>query len=186
MKRWFIGLSALALMGTVPLVGGEPVRAQISDVKDAIVQAILRPEVKLTMGAEKQLITVDNKGGEVISWEALAGNVTVQPGDVLRYTVDGANSGDVEATNLQITQPVPERTTYILGSAESVTAAEITYSIDSGATFVAEPMVEVTLPDGTVEQRPAPAEAYTHVSWRFSDPLVSAETVKVSYNVGIQ
>ncbi|MEL6247390.1 MAG: hypothetical protein AAFY78_19505 [Cyanobacteria bacterium J06648_16] len=186
MKRWFIGLSALALVGAVPLVGSEPVRAQISEVTDAFVQAILRPEVKLTLGAEKQIITVDNKGGEVISWEALEGNVTVQPGDVLRYSVDGANSGDVEATNLQITQPIPERTTYLLGSTESMTAAQTTYSIDGGETFVEAPMVEVTLPDGTVQQQPAPAEAYTHISWQFDESLVSAETVKVSYQVSIQ
>ena len=186
MKRWFVGLGALALMGAIPLVGGEPVRAQISEVRDTIVQAILRPEVKLTLGAEKQVVTVDNKGGEVIAWESLEGSVTVQPGDVLRYTVDGANSGDVEATDLQITQPVPERTVYVLDSAESVTAAEMTYSIDGGETFVESPMIEVELPDGTVEQQPAPAEAYTHISWRLVDPLLSAEAVKVSYEVGIQ
>ena len=112
--------------------------------------------------------------------------MTVQPGDILRYTVDGANSGDIEATNLQITQPVPEQTVYVLGSAESVTAAEITYSIDGGETFVDSPMIEVELPDGTIEQQPAPAEIYTHIKWHFSDPLLSANAVKVSYQVGIQ
>jgi len=186
MKRWLVGLGALALAGAIPLVGGEPVRAQISEVRDTIVQAILRPEVKLTLGAEKQVITVDNKGGEVVAWEALEGNVTVQPGDVLRYTVDGANSGDVEAANLQITQPIPERTLYVLDSAESITPAEITYSIDGGETFVETPMISVTLPDGTIEQQPAPADAYTHITWRFSDALLSADAVKVSYQVGIQ
>ncbi len=186
MKRWFIGLGALALVGTLPVLGSEPVRAQISEVRDTVVQAILRPEVKLTLGAEKRMISVDNKGGEVVSWETLEGSVTVQPGDVLRYTVDGANSGDVEATNLQITQPIPDGTTFEIGSVESLTAAEVTYSIDGGETFVTTPTIEVEQPDGTIETQPAPAEAYTHINWRFTGPLLSADAVKVSYQVGIQ
>ncbi len=184
MKRWFIGLSTLALVGAAPLLGGEPVRAQLFDVKDTIVESIFRPEVKLTLGAEKQVITLNEKGQEKLSWEVLEGRVTVHPGDVLRYTVDGANSGDVEAANLQITQPVPANTVYSLGSAKG--NAKITYSIDNGQSFVTEPMVEVVLPDNTVEQQPAPAEAYTHVKWSFDESLASATAVKVSYEVKVQ
>ncbi|MEM6351787.1 MAG: hypothetical protein AAF766_13595 [Cyanobacteria bacterium P01_D01_bin.14] len=186
MKRWFVGLGAIALAGILPILGSEPVRAQLGQVKETITEAILRPEVKLTLSAAKQVVTVDNKGGEVIDWEALEGQVQVQPGDVLRYTVDGANSGDVPAANLQIVQPVPEQTTYLLGSAKSLTAAAITYSIDSGATFVEAPMIEVVLPDGTVELQPAPAEAYTHVKWQFDDTLTAADAVEVAYQVRIQ
>lgn len=184
MKRWFIGLSALALVGTAPLIGGEPVRAQIFQVKDAIVESIFRPEVKLTLGADKQIIELDAKGQQQVSWQELKGRVTVQPGDVIRYTVDGSNSGDVAAENLQITQPVPDKTIYEIGSAKG--AAQITYSIDNGQSFVSEPMVEVTLSDGTVELQPAPAEDYTHVQWGLDDSLASAEEVKVSYNVVVR
>lgn len=181
MKRWFIGLSALALVGTAPLLGGEPVRAQISQVKDAIVEGIFRPEVKLTLSADKQVIELDVQGQQKVSWQELKGRVTVQPGDVIRYTVDGSNSGDVDAENLQITQPVPNKTTYEIGSAQG--ASQITYSIDNGQNFVSEPMVEVTLSDGTIELQPAPAETYTHVKWSFDDSLASAEAIEVSYNV---
>ncbi|MGP1374153.1 hypothetical protein [Almyronema epifaneia] len=185
MKRWIVGLSALAVAGVIPFVSSEPVRAQIAEVTDAIVEAIRRPEVRLTLSAEKQVLELDANGQEKISWEQLEGQVKVQPGDVLRYTVDGANSGDLEATNLVITQPVPTQTTYILDSAAGNNGAELTYSIDNGQTFVAEPMVEVTLADGTVELQPAPAEAYTHVKWDFADSLTAAETVKVTYEVTV-
>ncbi|NEQ54389.1 MAG: DUF11 domain-containing protein, partial [Leptolyngbya sp. SIO3F4] len=169
MKRWFIGLSFLTLVGTIPLIGGEPVRAQLLQVKDTIVESIFRPEVKLTLAAEKQIIEVNEKGQQEISWQTLEGRVTVQPGDTIRYILDGSNSGEVDATNLQITQPVPAKTIYKLASAQG--NAQITYSIDGGQSFVAEPFVEITLPDGTVELKPAPAEAYTHMKWSFDESL---------------
>ncbi|WP_246559603.1 hypothetical protein [Leptothoe kymatousa] len=160
--------------------------AQFQEVKEAIVQAVLRPEVKLTLSAEKQIVGLDKNGQEKISWEALEGKVTVQPGDVLRYTVDGANSSEVEAKGLSITQPVPTQTRYVLQSATTNSNADIVYSIDGGDSFVMAPMVEVTLPDGTVELQPAPADMYTHIQWNFSDDLASAQAVKASYNVQVK
>lgn len=185
-KRLFLALSALALASTIPFATNQPVMAQLAEVKDAIVQAVLRPEVKLTLSAEKQIVELDASGQEKISWDNLEGKVTVQPGDILRYTVDGANSGDVEAKGLSVTQPIPSQTTYVLASAKTDSTAEIVYSIDDGQSFVAEPMVEVTLPDGTIELQPAPAEMYTHIQWNFSDDLVSAQSVKATYNVQVK
>ncbi|MBX2864038.1 MAG: DUF11 domain-containing protein [Leptolyngbyaceae cyanobacterium MAG.088] len=185
-NRLLLGLGAFALVGAVPFVSNQPVMAQFQEVKDAIVEAVLRPEVKLTLSAEKQFISRDANGQEKISWEALEGRVTVQPGDVLRYTVDGANSGDVEAKGLSITQPVPSETTYLLTSANTDGNAETVFSIDGGQSFVAEPMVEVTLPDGTVELQPAPAEMYTHIQWNFDENLASAQAVRASYNVKVK
>ena len=184
-KRLLLGLSALALAGAMPFATSQPVLAQLEGVKDAIVEAVLRPEVKLNLSAEKQMVELDKNGQEKISWEALEGKVTVQPGDVLRYTVDGANSGDVEAKGLSITQPVPNQTSYVLASAKTDSGAEVIYSIDGGQSFVAEPMIEVTLPDGTVEIQPAPAEMYTHIQWNFGDDLASTQSVKAFYNVKV-
>ena len=185
-KRLLLGLSALALAGAMPFATSQPVLAQLEGVKDAIVEAVLRPEVKLNLSAEKQILELDKNGQEIFSWEALEGKVTVQPGDVLRYTVDGANSGDVEAKGLSITQPVPSQTSYVLASAKTDSSAEVIYSIDGGQSFVAEPMIEVTLPDGTVELQPAPAEMYTHIQWNFGDDLASAQSVKATYNVRVE
>ncbi len=185
-QRLLLGLGALALVGAIPFASNQPVMAQLQEVKEAIVQAVLRPEVKLTLSAEKQLVKLDTNGQEKISWEALEGKVTVQPGDVLRYMVDGANSGDIEAKGLSVTQPVPNQTSYILNSANTDSSAEIVYSIDGGQSFVTEPLIEVTLPDGTVELQPAPAEMYTHIQWNFGDDLASAQSVRASYNVKVK
>lgn len=180
-KRLLVGFGTLALVTAIPLIGGEPVLAQLQEVGEAIVEAIRRPEVKLTLEAEKKVVDAEEK----VSWKALKGKVKVQPGDTLRYTVSGKNSGDVEAENLVITQPIPQQTTYVLDSAANDNGAEITYSIDNGESFVTEPMVEVALPDDTIELQPAPAEAYTHVRWDFAQSLASAQEVDASYEVTI-
>lgn len=185
-KRLLLGLGTLALIGAAPFATNQPVLAQLQGVKEVIAQAVLRPEVKLTLTADKQLIELDKNGKERISWETLEGKVKVQPGDVLRYTVDGSNSGDVAAKGLSITQPVPQQTEYVLESAGNNSNAEIVYSIDGGQNFVAKPEIEVALPDGTTEMQPAPAEMYTHIQWNFNDDLVSAQSVKASYNVSVQ
>ena len=182
-KRLLIGIGTLIAVSAIPLIGGQPVLAQLQEVGEAIVEAIRRPEVKLTLEAEQKVMDADNQ----VSWKALEGKVKVAPGDTLRYVVSGENSGDIEAENLVITQPIPEQTTYVLDSAsnDDDAAAAITYSIDNGESFVAEPMIEVTLPDGTVELQPAPAEAYTHVQWDFAESLASATEVDASYEVTI-
>lgn len=185
MKRWFIGLGALALVGAAPLFG-TPVLAQIQDITESIIETIRRPEVKLTLTAEKQVTQATTGEAPQITWETLEGQAQVAPGDVLRYTIDGANSGDVEAENLVLNQAIPAQTTYVLSSATPADGAELIYSIDGGETFVAEPMVEVTLADGRIEQQPAPAEAYTHVRWDFGDTLVEADTVQVAYEVQVK
>ncbi|NER84733.1 MAG: hypothetical protein F6K42_35495 [Leptolyngbya sp. SIO1D8] len=144
-KRLFIGLSTLAFAGLLPFAS-EPVRAQLIEVTESIVEAVRQPEIQLTLTAEKQIIEVDIDGQEKISWESLENKAQVQPNDVLRYTVDGSNSSDIEAKNLNITQPIPVQMTYMLDSAVSSDEATLTtYSIDNGDTFVEEPMVEVVL-----------------------------------------
>ena len=157
MKRKFLfGLGIAALVASAPFVSSTPVFASLQEAGAAIAQALTRPEVKLEMGVEKQVTVVDDKGQEKTEWQKLEGEVAVQPGDTLRYDVVSSNAGDIAAEKLVVNQPIPAQMTYVLGSAKGNASAEATYSIDNGATFVAEPMVEVTLPDGTVEMQPAP------------------------------
>lgn len=185
MKRWFIGLGTVALVGTVPFIS-TPVLAQIQQITASIVEAIREPEVRLTLSAEKQVMEAAAGETPETTWVALESGAQVSPGDVLRYTVDGANSGEVEVENLVLTQPIPTEMTYVLTSATPAEGAEILFSIDGGDTFVAVPTVEVTLPDGTIAQQPAPAEAYTHVRWTFGDTLVTAENLKVAYTLQVK
>ncbi len=187
MKRKFLfGFGFAALVVTAPLAMSTPVFANLQEAGEAIVQRLRQPEVKLVMSADKQVTVTDENGQPKLAWEKLEGEATVQPGDVLRYVVASENEGDASAENLVVTQPIAPEMTYVLGSVKGNEMATITYSIDGGETFVVEPMVEVTLPDGTVELQPAPAEAYTHVKWAFDKMLSMTEAVSVSHEVTVK
>jgi uncharacterized repeat protein (TIGR01451 family) len=106
----------------------------------------------------------------------------------MRYVVTSTNVSDRAISNLVVTQPIPQRTIYVLNSATLGIAGnvEVTYSIDGGKTFVAQPTIQVKQPDGTVETRPAPAETYTHVRWKFPEALNPAVALNSSYQVKVR
>lgn len=184
-RRLSIGLGVLAVAVAVPFASSTPVLANLQKAGEALVQQILQPKVKLVLSAEKQIITMNAEGEQEITWEALEGNVTVRPGDVLRYTLLSENAGDKPASELKISQPIPNQTAYVLDSARA-NGAKLTYSIDGGQTYSEQPMVEVTQPDGTVAMEPAPAEAYTHVQWDYSESLQPMASVQAVYEVAVQ
>ena len=186
MKRKFLFGLGLAAVIAAPVAVSTPVFANLKEAGAAIAQQLLRPEVKLEMGVEKQVAVVDENGVEKMEWQALEGEATVLPGDVLRYVVESSNGGDIAAKNLVIEQPIPAEMTYVIDSQKGNSEATAVYSIDGGETFVAEPMVEVTLEDGTKEMQPAPAEDYTHVKWNFSNELASEMAVSVSHEVTVK
>ncbi len=185
-RKLMFGLGVAALVASAPFAVSTPVFASLQEMGAAIAQQLMQPEVKLAMGVEKEVTVVDEEGNEKLEWRALEGEATVQPGDKLRYAVESSNAGEMAAEDLVITQPIPAEMTFVIGSVKGNTAAGSTYSIDGGETFVAEPVVEVTLPDGTVEMQPAPADAYTHVKWTFDESLDADEAVYVSHEVTVK
>jgi uncharacterized repeat protein (TIGR01451 family) len=186
MKRWSVGVGAVVLMAAVPLVSSAPVMASLQQAGEAIAQTLLRPDVKLNLSAEKQVIAKDLSGQTKASWKSLEGKVTVQPGDVLRYTVAGKNAGKREAKSLAITQPIPKQMAYVLNSATTSNSAKTVYSIDNGRSFVESPTIQVTLANGKVETRPAPAEAYTHVRWQFAGAVNPDAVVQAAYQAKVR
>jgi uncharacterized repeat protein (TIGR01451 family) len=187
MKRSLtLGLMVLATAVILPLAKGTPVLARFQEMTAEIAQQVLRPQVKLVLQADQQVHTVDEQGKAQLAWQPLAGEVTVLPQDILRYTILSANEGEGPASDLVITQPIPPEMTYELKTATGNDGVAITYSIDGGETFVAAPLVEVVQEDGTVTLEPAPAEAYTHIRWDFADALQPEVTVQVSYVVQVK
>ena len=180
-----LGLGALALALALPFAAETPVLANLLETGQALAQNILQPRVQLNLSAAKQVIELDVNGEEKITWLDMGDKAAVVPGDVLKYELTSENDGEKPAGNLVVTQPVPNQTHYVLESAKA-NGAELTFSIDGGETFVAEPLVEVTLPDGTVELQPAPAEAYTHIRWDYGQSLEPLASVKAVYEVSVQ
>jgi len=185
MKRVSIaGIGAVVLITSVA-VGAIPGVPNIWDVT-AIAQNNQKSQVQLNLEAEKQVVTKDAQGQSQITWKALKGEVVVNPGDILRYTVTGENKGTSSVKNLAINQPIPKGMVYKLKSANVNTNAKITYSIDGGRKFIENPTVQVTLPNGKVETKPAPAEAYTHIRLNFGDNVAAKGVVKGSYQVQVR
>jgi uncharacterized repeat protein (TIGR01451 family) len=183
MKRLFItGFSTVALMA--PVLFGTPAFA-----KDAALaqSAQTKPQVQLVLAAEKKIMKKDEKGKEQVTWQAVdSSKASVQSGDTIRYTVIGKNISDKPASNLVITEPVPKGTVYVLNSSGMEGAAQVTYSIDGAKNYVEKPMVQVSLPNGKVESKPAPAEAYTNVRWNFAKNLGPKAAVKAMYEVKVR
>ena len=180
-----LGVSALGLAIALPLVGQTPVWAELTQVPQVIAQTAAQPTVKLNLTAAKKSIVVTTDGKQKVTWENLADNTVVQPGDTLRYTVSSDNTGAEPAKNLTITQPVPEQMVYKLDTATSKNEAEVTYSIDNGKTFVAKPKIKVKGENGKTVEKPAPAATYTHVRWQF--PALAPEAqITAMYDVEVQ
>lgn len=184
-----LGLGAIAFVVTAPFFSEMPVFASWHQAGTAIAQNVKpKTPVQLNLSAEKQVTQVDAQGKQRITWKPLQGQVVVNPGDVLRYTVTGANHGDRPIKNLVVNQPIPQGMIYALGSATASTnsTTKITYSIDKGTSFVEKPTVQVKLANGKVETKPAPAEAYTNIRWTFASAVSPKKTVKAMYQVKVR
>lgn len=187
MKRLhkLLGVGTLGLAVILPFLGNMPAVADLANPVSIIAQATEQPQVILNLAIAKKNIEATVDGQKQVTWQPLEDNAAVSPGDVLRYKIVGQNTGESAANNLAVTQPIPDQMTYKLNSASSENQADITYSVDQGETFVAEPKIKISQEDGTVIERPAPPEAYTHVRWQF--PAVTPESgATAMYEVQVQ
>jgi uncharacterized repeat protein (TIGR01451 family) len=187
MKRFsFASLGAFALIATVPFVSQVPGIASLWHSTSAVAQNVkTQGQIQLRLEAEKQVIAQDQQGKQSKTWQPLKGQAVVQPGDVLRYTLSGENKSDRPVKNLILNQPIPKGMVYILKSAIAANDTKVTYSIDGGRSFVENPTVKVTLPDGKVETKPAPANVYTHIRLQVSS-VPAKKTVKATYQVQVR
>ena len=108
----------------------------------------------------------------------------VIPGDELRYTISFSNEGDqpVDAESVVITNPIPENTVYLEGTAFGA-GTRITFSVDGGGNFGDPDQLNVTR-EGL--ERPAIAEDYTTIRWVFEPELAPGEKSYVSFNVRLK
>ncbi len=188
MKRsYLLGLGAVALIVSAPVFAQIPAAKNFfqSGVNAQNIQK--QQQVKLQLDAEKQVIAQDQQGKQTKSWQSLKGQTSVQPGDVVRYTISGENISDKQVKNLTINQPIPKRMEFVLKSVigDIRSNTQVSYSIDGGRSFVQNPTVKVTLPNGKLETKPAPASAYTHVQMKVSS-VQAKSVVKGSYQVKVK
>ena len=136
-----------------------------------------QPEVKITLvGSTKR----DDKA------VALDKVSAVHPGEVLDWTITSANEGDAPARQYKTIGQIPQGTSYVAGSAVAEYNASVTYSIDNGKNFSAQPMIAERQTDGTTKTVPAPVTMYTQVRYDWSDPLAAGSKLSASYKVRVK
>lgn len=104
------------------------------------------------------------------------------PGSEVIYTTRFTNQGKQPAGNIAITNPVPENTSYVGGSAFGNNTA-ITYSLD-GKTYATPDKLTVKTPEG--RQRPALPAEYSHIRWTYQGDLPVGKTGEVGFRVLIK
>ena len=135
------------------------------------------PEVKV------MLTGAVARAGESVPLEK-AGEV--RPGEILDWRITSANEGDAAARQYKTVGQIPQGTSFVAGSASAEYDAVVTYSIDNGKSFSAQPTVEEKQADGSVKQVPAPASSYTQVRYEWNDPLAAGKSLAASYKVRVR
>jgi uncharacterized repeat protein (TIGR01451 family) len=166
--------AAAALCVLVAGTGAAFARRQLAANRSA---AQARPEIRVALAGAVA------RGDERVPLDKAG---VVHPGEVLDWTITSSNEGDGAAREYRTVGQVPRGTSLVAGSAVAEYDASVTYSIDGGKTFSAEPTVEERQPDGTVKQVPAPVSMYTQVRYEWAEPLAAGKTLAASYKVRVK
>ena len=113
------------------------------------------------------------------------GRLITRPGDIIRYTLMATNLGADPAYHVDLVDPIPAGTEYILDSAEGSGMA-VSYSIDGGRSYQPPPVLyDFQRPDGGMERRPALSRMYTHVRWLVGQPIRPGARVVATLRVRV-
>ena len=134
--------------------------------------------IELDAKVEREIEVVDESGQKTIKREQA---VTVLPGEVVVYTITARNVGEEPATNVVITDPIPEHMDYT-GSVKGE-RTRITFSVDGGKTY--DVATALMVPDGEGE-KPAKPEDYTHIRWQLNDALEPGSALSVEFHARLQ
>ncbi len=109
------------------------------------------------------------------------------PSNVIEYRVHLLNQGDTTLEGVQAVGPVPEDTFYLDNSATTSEEAWLEFSVDSGQTFGAAPIVvTITNEVGEEEEVVVPPEQYTTARWTLLVPLEAKQSKSFSYRVEVR
>ncbi len=136
--------------------------------------------IELDAKVEREIEVVDENGQRTITREQA---VTIMPGEVVVYTITARNVGEEPATNVVITDPIPEHMDYT-GSVKG-DRTRITFSVDGGKTYDVATALMVPISEGEGE-RPAKPEDYTHIRWQLNDALEPGSTLSVEFHARLQ
>ena len=136
-----------------------------------------RPEVKVELAA------VVERDNSLVPVEKAK---LVKQGETLDWTIKSENSGQAPAMDYKAVGRIPAGTTFVAGSAIVEGSAKVVYSLDSGKSFSANPMIDERQADGTIKKVAAPVSMYTNVRYEWADPLAPGGHVTASYKVRVK
>jgi len=167
-NRRMRGISGLTLC--LALAGGGAVLAQKKLTGKG------QPAIKVSLSGN-----MDRKGERISLDKAEA----VKPGEVINWMLSSVNEGNGVARDYKAVSQIPIGTSFISGSAVA-SGASVSYSIDGGQTFSAQPTVEEKQADGSSKRVPASASSFTQVRYEWSTPLDAGQTLSASYQVRVK
>lgn len=138
---------------------------------------IARPDVKVQISGsvqrEDKTVLLDK-----------AANVKV--GETLDWNINSVNEGAGDAQNYRVVGQVPKGTIFVAGTAKGEESPQITYSVDGGKTFSAQPLIDEKQPDGSIKKVAAPISIYTQVMFEWAKPLASQAKFNAVYRVRVK
>ncbi len=141
--------------------------------------ALAAGDVSLSLTAKKEITLVAKDGKKT---RKLVEPKATTPGDVIVYLLEYRNKGGKAKEHVVITDPIPQATAYIAGSATGA-GAEILFSVD-GKHFAPEGKVRIKGADG--KQRPADPADYRYIRWKLKKPLAPGKSGTASFKVRVK
>jgi uncharacterized repeat protein (TIGR01451 family) len=138
---------------------------------------IARPDVKVEISGSVQR---DNK---TVSLEKAA---AVNTGELLDWNISSVNDGNADAQNYRVVGQISKGTTFVAGTAKGEASPVVTYSIDDGKSFSADPLIDEKQPDGTTKKVSAPVSMYTQIKFEWAKALVSQAKFNAAYRVRVK
>jgi uncharacterized repeat protein (TIGR01451 family) len=135
-------------------------------------------EIKAT--AEVEVKVKGSDGNETVQRQPAK---KVPPGSSVIYTLRAENKGQKPASDVVVTDPIPEHMDYVEGSA-STDGAKVTFSTDGGKTYLPKEKLVVKGKDGV--SRAALASELTHIRWQFEKPLAPGESRAVEFRARVE
>jgi uncharacterized repeat protein (TIGR01451 family) len=134
--------------------------------------------IKISSIAEKETEVIDKNGNKTSKRTRVD---TAVPGDEIIYTTTFENISTKPASNIVITNPIPNDTTYMSASGVNT---EITFSIDGNNQYATPDKLIVTTKEG--DTRLAVPSDYSHLRWVYTGELGVGKTSQVSFRAVIK
>ena len=136
--------------------------------------------VEISITAEVEVTIKKADGSEEVKRVPAA---KVPPGQAVIYTLHAKNTGEKPASDVIVTDPIPDHMEYVDGSV-SGNEARVTFSVDGGKSFAAKETLKVRGEDGAM--RAALPSDFTHIRWQLATPIAPGGARKVSFRARVE